>query len=402
MREKKLVYDENVEVVRDIEPRFLKISGVVDKKHPKNSDGKNNYIYEVINKPDATAMLLFNYDYSEVFLVKQFRAGALKEIWEGPAGVLEEEYTPKENMLKEITEECGFQPEDIIDIEEVAGGYISPGYTTEYMYIFVGRVRKGAATMKEEEIKGDENENITKRGFFKIEEARKMGAFDDIKTSLALRAFMAKPKEKIGVFGGTLNMITSGHMRLLLRVLEEGHFDRIIIEPVSDYYTGKGELLNYIHRNKMVELAIEEAGNNKLELGTYETVTCGYYQPSTIETMNYYREKYPLADIHFICGSDVLKSMSEWGRKEEFFEKFGVYVLARGNENIYSDVVQKDEFLTYCSSKIKAVYEIAENNISSTAVRAAIEKGINIAFLVPATVKKYIEENGLYKKKTEE
>lgn len=183
-------------LIEKVEPRFLKIGGVADVNHPKNTNGEIGCVYEVLNKRPATCVLLFNYDYTKIYLVKQFRAGALKEIWEIPAGIHEAELSAEENMIKEIYEECGYNKQNIDYIEILAEGYISPGYTTEYMTIFTARLTKDA--VPDIETRFDENECLTGRGLFTIDEAEKMGAFLDIKSAYAYYLFVHKyRKEKM-------------------------------------------------------------------------------------------------------------------------------------------------------------------------------------------------------------
>lgn len=180
--------EHTVSITAKVETGFLKVNYMQHLGH-HNKEFK----YEYLNKRDATAMILFNNDYTKFYLVKQFRPGAMGTLWEIPAGILEENLSPLENSLKEVEEETGYKREDIIDIVELGGGFVSPGYTTEYLHLCAGRITKNAV---QGEKSCDENESILEEGFFNYEEALKIGAFDDMKTALAYFRFKALLEEK--------------------------------------------------------------------------------------------------------------------------------------------------------------------------------------------------------------
>src|SRR5215210_5931539 len=87
--------------------------------------------WEVIGRVDAAAALPVTPE-GDVLLVRQFRAGARKEILEIPAGLLDvpgEE--PEACMARELLEETGFRP---TSLHSLGGIYPSPGSCTEYVH----------------------------------------------------------------------------------------------------------------------------------------------------------------------------------------------------------------------------------------------------------------------------
>jgi ADP-ribose pyrophosphatase len=70
----------------------------------------------------------------EVVLLKQYRPAVGEWLLEAPAGGIEPGETPEETAARELVEETGYKPGRL---EKVAEGYISPGYTTEYMYFYI-------------------------------------------------------------------------------------------------------------------------------------------------------------------------------------------------------------------------------------------------------------------------
>lgn len=391
--EKKGIDGENHKI--SIEPKvdkgFLKVGYMKHHSH-HNEDFK----YEFIDKKDATAMILFNYDYSKFYLVKQFRPGAMENIWEIPAGILEEGLTPLENSLKEIAEETGYKKEDIIDIVELTQGYVSPGYSTESTILFAGRLRKDAV---QGEKNCDENECIISEGFFSEEEAEKIGAFKDMKTSLAYYKFKSIPKKKIGVFGGTFDPVTNLHIRVALRAKEDFGLDKVIFEPVGDKYSyeDKSNVTSSNHRVNMLKLAVETEGDENIVIGSYDIDNSKFEGVCpTVEVLDYYKELYGNVEIYFICGTDNLKSMDRWQNSEKLLFENKIVVFQRNSDNIFQDIVFKNTTLLKHRKNIVPMYEIVENNVSSSKIKEAVTAGMSIAGMVPTAVRRYMKENGLY------
>jgi 8-oxo-dGDP phosphatase len=92
--------------------------------------------YEVIRKHDAVAVVPLTPS-GDVVLVRQFRPPVRTELLEIPAGLLD---VDGEDALtcagRELTEETGYGHGEIAFL---AGVYLSPGFTDEYIHIFWAR-----------------------------------------------------------------------------------------------------------------------------------------------------------------------------------------------------------------------------------------------------------------------
>ncbi|MGC8932769.1 MAG: NUDIX hydrolase [Candidatus Methanodesulfokora sp.] len=69
-----------------------------------------------------------------IVFVRQWRAPIAKWIVELPAGRIEEGEEPLETAIRELKEETGYRAGRI---KEIASAYVAPGYSDEYMHIFV-------------------------------------------------------------------------------------------------------------------------------------------------------------------------------------------------------------------------------------------------------------------------
>jgi ADP-ribose pyrophosphatase len=95
-------------------------------------DGREQ-AYDLVEHLDAVTILPLDSDGSVIF-VSQYRLGAQGDLLELPAGVLHEGEDPAEGASREVREETGFAA---AQLTRLGGFYMAPGYSTEYMHIFL-------------------------------------------------------------------------------------------------------------------------------------------------------------------------------------------------------------------------------------------------------------------------
>lgn len=115
----------------------------------------------------------------QVWFVRQYRHPAGRELLELPAGVMEDDEPALESAQREIREEIGMAAGQL---EEIGRFYLAPGYSTEFMVVFL------AMDLRPAPLDQDEDEFIT---IVKIplQEALRMaaeGEFQDAKTLASL------------------------------------------------------------------------------------------------------------------------------------------------------------------------------------------------------------------------
>jgi ADP-ribose pyrophosphatase len=88
---------------------------------------------ETIRHPGAVAMVPVDAD-GNLLLVTQYRHAAGRRLLELPAGTLEKGEAPLAAVSRELQEEVGFVPGAI---EPLGGIFVAPGYTSEYIHIFL-------------------------------------------------------------------------------------------------------------------------------------------------------------------------------------------------------------------------------------------------------------------------
>lgn len=116
---------------------------------------------------------------NKVLLVKQYRHAVGEVLWEIPAGIFREGETPEECAIRELREEVGLAPLNLVKLGEI---FVSPGCSTEKIYLFY------ADRFKPDPLPKDEDENI-ETGEFAIDTFREMIEEGRIKDSKTLASF---------------------------------------------------------------------------------------------------------------------------------------------------------------------------------------------------------------------
>lgn len=113
-------------------------------------DGKQAQ-FDIIDHPPAVTLVPVDTENS-IWFIRQYRHAIGGEILELPAGVIEAGEPPDLCASREIREEIGMSAGQITNIGEF---YEVPGYSTEYMYVFLAR------DLKPDPLPGDEDEYIS-------------------------------------------------------------------------------------------------------------------------------------------------------------------------------------------------------------------------------------------------
>ena len=118
-------------------------------------------------------------DEQNIYLVKQFRYPFGKEIFEVPAGKINDGEQPLECAKRELSEETGFTAESI---EPLAVAYATPAYCSEILSIYV------ATGLKKGQQKLDEGEflEVVKIPYTKAYDMVLNGEIPDAKTQIAI------------------------------------------------------------------------------------------------------------------------------------------------------------------------------------------------------------------------
>lgn len=133
------------------ELKFLKI-GI--EKHPTT-----NHTLEYLIKQDAIACMVIDSTNTKTLLVKQYRPGVGKEIFEIPAGLIDPGENETQTLFRELREETGYEKEDYDIIFSSKTPYtVSPGYSQEKLYLYIVRLKNN--DIKPKNLKLDAGEDL--------------------------------------------------------------------------------------------------------------------------------------------------------------------------------------------------------------------------------------------------
>ena len=142
---------------------------------------------DVVEHNDAVTIIPVD-ESGNIWFVRQYRHASKKELLELPAGAMEPDETAESSAHREIREEIGMQANKL---EKIGGFYLAPGYSTEFMHIFL------ATDLSPAPLPGDEDEFISIQKF-RAAKSLKMaenGELLDAKSLIALfwvRPFLQK------------------------------------------------------------------------------------------------------------------------------------------------------------------------------------------------------------------
>ena len=88
---------------------------------------------EIVEHIDCVAIIAVDAG-DNVLLVNQFRKPVGKELLEIPAGGIDPGEDPETTVRREMQEETGYLPRKV---ERLGGFYSTPGYCTEYLYLYL-------------------------------------------------------------------------------------------------------------------------------------------------------------------------------------------------------------------------------------------------------------------------
>ena len=138
---------------------------------------------DIVEHVGAVTILPIDSD-GQVWFVRQYRHPARVEILELPAGTLEDGECPSDCAHREIQEEIGMAAGSLQKIGEF---YLAPGYSTEYMYIYLAGDLTPSVLPQDE----DEFLSVERSPLELAVELAMTGVIKDAKTLAAL--YLAQP-----------------------------------------------------------------------------------------------------------------------------------------------------------------------------------------------------------------
>ncbi len=198
---------------------------------------------------------------------------------------------------------------------------------------------------------------------------------------------------KLGVLGGTFDPIHMGHLIIAETTREALYLDKILFVPAGNP-PHKQHLQKTAahHRQNMVAQAI--GANPYFELCSVDLERSGPHY--SIDTVALIREQYNLLPAHcyFIIGGDSLVDLPTWHKPEQLIKLCRLAVVYR--PDYQPDVEQLEQHIPGVSQAIETVPLESAIDLAASTLRNRVQTGQSIRYLVPDTVRLYIEQNKLY------
>jgi nicotinate-nucleotide adenylyltransferase len=192
----------------------------------------------------------------------------------------------------------------------------------------------------------------------------------------------------IGILGGTFNPPHRGHLALASHAQAELGLERVLLMPAhSAPHKGEEGNPGPERRLEMCRLAVDgEAG---LEACALEIERGG---PSyTVDTLRAIKQSDPEAELTFIVGADMARTLPVWREPRALIELARLAVAERedaGREDVLRALDPLGARVTFLAMGML--------DVSSSRVRERVEAGESIEGLVAPAVAEYIAAHGLY------
>lgn len=188
--------------------------------------------------------------------------------------------------------------------------------------------------------------------------------------------------KRIGILGGTFNPIHIGHLMIAQMVLEKLGLDKVIFVPscLPPHKSGLN-LIDARHRLRMAHLGVR--GNRHFEVSSFEIVKGG--KSYSVDTVRYFRRRYPGVKLFFIIGSDHIAKLHTWKNIQEVVKIVSFIAVYRpGFKTIRSRI------------RVKSII-IPGVHTSSSDIRRRLVAGKTVKHLIPENVLRYIRKHKLYR-----
>ena len=208
----------------------------------------------------------------------------------------------------------------------------------------------------------------------------------------------------IGIYGGTFDPIHYGHLRPALEVQQALALSEVRFIPCGQPPHRQQPEASAMQRLTMVRAAI--AGQSVFSVDDREMVRAG---PSyMVDTLMSLRNE--LADIQLclIVGFDAFLGIQSWSRWQLLFDLAHLVVTHRpgwskqdliNNEALASLIKEREagaaKLAHYQAGKL-CFLPVTQLDIASTTIRALIQQGKNIRYLLPDSVYELIKKQNIY------
>ena len=138
------------------------------------------------------------------------------------------------------------------------------------------------------------------------------------------------------IFGGSFDPIHNGHLNMAEKAQKDLNGEVYFVPaPISVW---KETSIPVEHKINMVKLAIEE--KEHFHIDTFE-IDSGKKTNYSIDTVRYFKVKYPEAKLYYLIGYDQVNEFHRWKDAEELAELAQIIFFVRPDIEIKNDNIQR-------------------------------------------------------------
>lgn len=199
---------------------------------------------------------------------------------------------------------------------------------------------------------------------------------------------------------GSFDPVHNAHINIPLSIIEDYELNKVVYVPTGRSPIGKNIIASAIDRIEMLKNATN--GYDSLVVDDFECRTSDISY--TVETIKYFNETYPEANLRLLIGEDNFNSFPKWHKYEEILTMANIIILSRDNitnydsMNLIRNFIEENIILFNNTKSEKIHFSVNhKSHLSSTMIRSMIKANKLIDNYVSFENNNHIKERGLYK-----
>ena len=209
-------------------------------------------------------------------------------------------------------------------------------------------------------------------------------------------------KKLVGIFGGSFDPIHKGHTEVILYLLKNLPFEKIVVLPCG-YPSHRQVVSSPEDRFAMTAMAFKK--EHRVDVDDREIKRKGLtYSIDTLRELK--QDLGNQISLVWIMGQDVFSTLHEWHKWQEFINEVHLLVMTRPNSFFDNKKISKyllnskktqnfEDLLNVEYTKIFP-YSVTPVDISSSQIRENIKLGLDVSSMVFKEVFDHINTEGLY------
>lgn len=199
-------------------------------------------------------------------------------------------------------------------------------------------------------------------------------------------------KPRLGIMGGTFDPIHYGHLVAAEMARSEFGLSKVLFIPTGKPpHKDRNDITASGLRFEMLEYAIQD--NPEFDISTMELERKG--RSYTVDSLRILSLAWPIHDLYFITGTDVLREIFSWREAKEILKMTQFIGVARPGFDATDFRLEVQQDHSEVQGRIHHL-EVPALAISSTDIRARVKRGQPIRYLLPESVRQFIQQHGLY------